>query len=184
MHVFIKKLEAKLSPLDIEKKTQLIKAYNYFSKSEYWLAGKTFATLALKMEKDNQLRWAAEIHACAANAFANAGLEPATLSHSKTAINLFIQNHMNRNSVEFYKVIMNKLTHKGMITAANTLMNKYGLANIKEIRKGQNKFRPKKTKLPSNCPQCGAPINPLKVFWLDSCTVECNYCGISIHNQE
>ncbi|MBI4771264.1 MAG: hypothetical protein HY784_12865, partial [Chloroflexi bacterium] len=31
--------------------------------------------------------------------------------------------------------------------------------------------------LPAHCPQCGSPLHPDEVEWLDERTAECEYCG-------
>jgi hypothetical protein len=35
----------------------------------------------------------------------------------------------------------------------------------------------KRPSLPTHCPQCGAPLRPDEVEWLDDVTGECGYCG-------
>ena len=36
--------------------------------------------------------------------------------------------------------------------------------------------------LPSNCGNCGGPVNPKEVDWFDASTAVCNYCGSVIRN--
>lgn len=36
--------------------------------------------------------------------------------------------------------------------------------------------------LPSNCGNCGGPVNPKIVGWFDATTAVCNYCGCVIRN--
>ncbi len=37
-------------------------------------------------------------------------------------------------------------------------------------------------RLPSNCGNCGGPVNPREVDWFDASTAVCNYCACVIRN--
>jgi hypothetical protein len=41
----------------------------------------------------------------------------------------------------------------------------------------------KSSNLPSNCGNCGGPVNPKKLEWFDSSTAVCNYCGCVISHE-
>jgi hypothetical protein len=42
---------------------------------------------------------------------------------------------------------------------------------------------PRKSTLPTHCPQCGATIRPDEVEWLDDVTAECAYCGSPVRDE-
>lgn len=37
--------------------------------------------------------------------------------------------------------------------------------------------------LPTHCPDCGAPVRPDEVDWLDDATAECEYCGSPVRTE-
>jgi len=42
---------------------------------------------------------------------------------------------------------------------------------------------PRKSILPTHCPQCGAGLRPDEVEWLDDVTAECAYCGSPVRDE-
>ena len=37
--------------------------------------------------------------------------------------------------------------------------------------------------LPTHCPECGAPVRPDEVEWVDNFTAECDYCGSPVRGE-
>jgi len=141
-------------------------------------AAPIFGGLAAELEAANHPRRAANVHAQAAHAYADAGQGPNALAQSRAALNLFIQNQMVQRTPVFYANITRKLNNKGMKAAADALAAEYGgkigsvpaaaAVGAAPVHHG---------KLPTNCAKCGAPIHGDDLNWVDDQTVECDYCG-------
>jgi ATP/maltotriose-dependent transcriptional regulator MalT len=181
---FMGKLKAQFSSLNSQQKASLDKANELISHAKYEDADKAFSELALELENTNQANLAANIHERAANAFTNAGIEQEALSHARSALNLLNKNQMNDQAKKFYINIILSMTYKKMESAIRTLNQEFGFANNIVISPKNNQTPKKHVSFPTNCPKCGAPINIANIHWLDSNTVECSHCGISIQGQE
>jgi hypothetical protein len=86
---------------------------------------------------------------------------------------------MDKRSTMFYANITRKLNDKGMKNVADALISEYG-PRIAALPAGAASPAQKHGLLPSDCPQCGAPIHVDKAGRADSSTVECAYCGSQI----
>lgn len=53
-------------------------------------------------------------------------------------------------------------------------------ADSDEIAEAESILQAEHPILPTNCPNCGAPINSQEVIWIDEYTAECLYCGSPI----
>lgn len=49
-----------------------------------------------------------------------------------------------------------------------------------EVAEVKSKLQEEHPLLPTNCPNCGAPVNSTEVIWMDDYTAECLYCGSAI----
>ena len=141
-------------------------------------AAPLFAELA-EVEGANHPQHAANLHAQAAHAFADEQRGPAALIQARAALNLFLKYQMDKRTSMFYANITRKLNDNGMKNAADTLSGEFG-ARIAALQSGATFTVQKHARLPSNCPQCGAPVHVDKAKWVDSNTVECAYCGSQI----
>jgi hypothetical protein len=145
-------------------------------------AAKAFSDIALDLEATRQFRRAANLHAQAAYAFADAKDAPSALVQSRAAMSLFLDHHMRLSAGQFYTNITRKLRSQGMAAVAETLQN--------EFRSGVSpspaqQIAPPKSPtghLPVACTQCGGPIRPDEADWLDDHTIQCVYCGALIQS--
>jgi predicted RNA-binding Zn-ribbon protein involved in translation (DUF1610 family) len=141
-------------------------------------AAPLFAELA-EVEGANHPQHAANLHAQAAHAFADEQRGPAALIQARAALKLFLKYQMDKRTSMFYADITRKLNDKGMKNTADALISEFG-SRIAALPAGATSATQKHGMLPTNCPQCGAPIQVDKAGWVDSNTVECSYCGSQI----
>jgi hypothetical protein len=141
-------------------------------------AAPLFAELAEVEGVDHPQR-AANLHAQAAHAFADEQRGPAALIQARAALNLFLKFQMDKRTSMFYANITRKLNDDGMKKAADALISEFG-PRVAALPVGAASAAQKHGLLPTNCPQCGAPIHTGKAQWVDSNTVECAYCGSQI----
>ena len=104
---------------------------------------------------------------------------PAALIQARAALNLFLKYQMIQRTPVFYANITRKLNDNGMKKAADALISEFG-PRVAALPVGAASAAQKHGLLPTNCPQCGAPIHTDKAQWVDSNTVECAYCGSQI----
>ena len=144
-------------------------------------AAQMLARLAQESESRGHPRLTANLHAQAARAYAAARDEPNALSHARTALNQFVQLNMLPRVPNFYGNITRELRTNGMNTGADTLQKEFG-AKAKELE-SKGFAAAQHGRLPSKCPQCGAPAKSNEVDWIDRNSAECNYCGSVIQTE-
>jgi hypothetical protein len=141
-------------------------------------AATLFAKLA-EVENADHPQHSANLHAQAAHAFADEQRGPAALIQARAALNLFLKYQMDKRATIFYAIIIRKLNDKGMKNMSDALISEFG-SRIAALPADAAPAAQKHEQLPTNCPQCGAPIHTDKARWVDSNTVECAYCGSQI----
>ncbi|MFZ1040693.1 MAG: hypothetical protein WCA79_20945 [Anaerolineales bacterium] len=137
-----------------------------------------YAELARELDVPHPRR-AANLHARAAHAYADAGNEQLALAQARAALTMFIQYRMLNRTPVFFTNITRKFNNKGMKNSASALQNEFG------NRVGPMPPQPapgsaKRGILPTNCPKCGAPVHGDEATWIDNLTAECDYCGAAI----
>ncbi len=179
---------AAAGPLGPQQLATLQQANQLMANSQPAAAAPLFAQLAAQMEAANHPRRAANLHARAAHAFADAQAGQAALGQARSALNLFISNGMAMRTPVFFANITRKLSNHGMQNAARALEQEYGgrlHAGPPQRRFGaqagaapapQPQPRRRGT-LPTSCPKCGGPVHGSEVNWVDDNTAECDYCG-------
>lgn len=121
-------------------------------------------------------------HTQAAYAFADAQFEQATLSHARSAFHLFSQCHLEKRAKKFYFVILQVLANRDMNAAMYDIQHEFG-AKLGMLQADTSEFMiTAHGQLPTNCPECGAPLDGSEVQWKDKDTAECNYCGSIIRS--
>jgi len=169
------------APLDPAQMQTLSQANQLLAAGQPAAAAPLFAGMAGAMEASDHPRRAANLHAQAAHAFAEGQDGQNALVQARTALNLFLQTQMLRRTPVFFANITRKLADKGMKNAAEALTKEFG------ARVGPVPATPAlpagHTRLPTNCPKCGAPIHADEADWVDASTVECNYCGSLIRSE-
>ena len=148
-------------------------------------AGELFSSLAGELQANQHPRRAANCYAQAAHAYADSQMPDQAESQARRALDIFIQTKMLERAPRFYTNILNKMRQSGMNPSANLIEQEYG-QRIQGLplpgpTTGQNPM-PKTAhgRLPSACPKCGAPVNPLDGVWIDRENAECNYCGATL----
>ena len=139
-------------------------------------AAPRFSKLAAILTSARQPQRAANLHAQAAQAFAESRNETPALMQARAALNLFIHYQMVERAPFFYANIRRELTKRGLENAAETLANEFA----SKIPQPTPATPPVAARLPTNCPQCGAPVHVNDAHWIDAGTVECAYCGTPI----
>jgi uncharacterized Zn-finger protein len=147
-------------------------------------AAPLFAEVARELDTPHPRR-AANLHARAAHAYADANRPQLALEQARAALNLFIQYQMIARTPVFYANITRKLTNKGMTGAAAAIQNEFGgkVGSLPaQSQQGSGHPLIRRGVLPTNCPKCGGPIHGDNVSWVDNQTIECEYCGTLIRS--
>ena len=147
-------------------------------------AAQLFANLAQQMEGSNHPRRAANLHAQAAHAFADTQDEANALGHARRALNLFLQYQMVQRTPRFYANIERKLRARNMTKAADLLQAEFGSKIGTLPPPPVQPQAPGQQRLPSNCPQCGAPVRGDEIEWINQYSAECIYCGSVVQTEK
>jgi hypothetical protein len=139
--------------------------------------------LAQKMENTNHPRRAANFHAQAAHLYADGSDPVQALAHAQAALRLFIQHQMANRAPRFYANITQKMRNRGMPAGAAQLEKEFGSSIGAIPATAQPAGQPNRGRLPSSCPQCGAPARSDEVDWIDNASAECVFCGAVIQTQ-
>ncbi len=164
------------NPLAPEMMQTLNQANRLEANGQPGQAAPLFSQVADEMEAANHPRRSANLHAQAAHAFADSRNPQAALAQARLALNLFIQNKMVRRTPVFYANITRKLNNHGMPKAAQALTQEFG-ERVGPMPAQLPQAAGRGGSLPTNCSKCGAPIHADEVTWVDTRTIECNYCG-------
>jgi hypothetical protein len=164
------------NPLAPEMIQTLKQANRLVANGQPGQAAPLFAEVAGEMEATNHPRRAANLHAQAAHTYADSHNPQAALAQARAALTLFIQNQMVQRTPIFYSNITRKLTNQGMPKAAAALVNEFG-ARVGPVPAPVTPAAGQRGRLPTNCSKCGAPIHADEINWVDTSTIECNYCG-------
>jgi hypothetical protein len=138
-------------------------------------AAPLFEQLAQALEASNHPRRAANLHARAAHAFADAAQEGPALEHAQVALRLFKQHAMAQRFQQFSGTITRKFQARGMAQAAAALLREFALPA--EPPPAVEAPAQAAARLPGACPKCGAPVRSDEVDWIDAHSAECPYCG-------
>jgi hypothetical protein len=157
----------------------LIRSNELQSAGKYAEAAHGFEQLARIVEARGGRRGARR----AANLYLEAGRARLMASQStpgieliKSGLGLLAASGMPRRLASAGSRVIGQLQAQGLATEAEQitamlrgLAPDYEAAAIEPIAS-----RPP---LPTHCPDCGAPVRPDEVEWLDDVTAECGYCG-------
>jgi hypothetical protein len=146
-------------------------------------AGDLLAQLAKGAQTNNHPRRAAELHARAAHSYADGSQQEPALAEARSALSLFLQFQMAHRAPVFLANITRKLSEREMATAAEELKREFG-SRVGPMPAVQAGADPQRGHLPTSCPQCGAPMNPKEVDWVDAATAECRYCGSMVRTEK
>ncbi|MBI5034210.1 MAG: hypothetical protein HZB51_27125 [Chloroflexi bacterium] len=139
-------------------------------------AAQIFERLAQEAEQRGLVKPAANAHAQAAHAYTAAKNEQAALTHSRTALNQFLQLNLLERTPQFFVNITKRMRDNGWAAAADTLQKEFG-DKVKALGGQGNIASTQRSRLPSKCPHCAAPARSDEVDWIDATSAECIYCG-------
>ncbi len=171
------------NPLTVAQIEVLAKANQMAGAGNPAGAAPLFAEVARELDAPRP-RQAANLHARAAHAYADASRPQLALEQARAALNMFIQYQMAERTPVFYANITRKFSNKGMTGAATAIQNEFGgkVGSLPAQSQGPARPAARRGVLPTNCPKCGGPIHSDSVSWIDNQTVECEYCGTSIRS--
>jgi len=174
--------ENELQPIDQQKLEQ---AERLFEDEKPGQAAPLFAELAEKLTHTQPKR-SASLHAQAAIAFVSSRNETDTVAQTRKAMRMFRQLNMTQAASFYYNKIIDELNDRKMTKAAKVLVDEFSAqivlpdANLQP--KPEQAFHEETgPRLPSLCPQCGAPVRSDEGRWIDGSTMLCMYCGTPIH---
>lgn len=169
---------AQLNPIpgpfiqDLRQASQLMSAGHYQSAQDL------YARLALAAESSGHPRQAANLHAQAAQAAAMHPSREAALLHARAAFNGFQRLAMLPRLKGFLASFVSLLRSQGLQAEANLLLLEYGgQINHPAGQPPASQEEAQPGRLPTTCPQCGAPVRSDEVEWIDAYSAECAFCG-------
>jgi hypothetical protein len=168
---------ARDSALQPSEQRRLEEANFYLENNKPAQAAPIFAKLAEVLESAKQPKRAASLHSQAAMAFARSRNESA-LMQARAALTLLLQYKLDQQASAFYKDLLRELTKRGMQSTAEALTREFGDKVSQPIPLDPRAAQ--LSRLPSNCPNCGAPLGQSEVTRADVHTVECGFCGTPI----
>ena len=134
------------------------------------------AQLAQQLDNRGFPRRAANVHARAAHAWAQAKNETSAQGQDRLALTGFLQLSMPRRAATFYQNVIRNLLDNGMKAAADTLEQEFE-DKVKALGVQTRPVQRGRRRLPPKCPQCGAPVRSDEVDWIDDASAGCAYCG-------
>jgi hypothetical protein len=162
----------------------LVRANQLMSDGQPLEAAPLFAAAAQAIPAGHHPRRAANLYARAAYAFADGGDADHALANAKTALALYMQTKMLVRAAAFYSTITGKLAARGMHAAVEELQKEFG-PRVTTLPTTPRPLPPlRRGLLPTNCPTCGAPVHTEDATWVDENTIECEYCGALIRNEQ
>jgi hypothetical protein len=167
----------KRSPLNLPPRKVLATANSFYARGQPDMAAPLFVQLAGKMEADGKPGRAANLHARAAHAYADARNEELAVAEARAALTQFLQLDLPERPAIFLRNIIQKLKSRGMPAAADRLVEEFRdrveiLPATRPLPMGI-----RKAVLPPQCPSCGAPVLGPEVEWIDAASARCSYCG-------
>jgi len=168
---------ARDSALQPSEQRRLEEANFYLENNKPAQAAPIFAKLAEVLRSANQPKRAASLHSQAALAFARSRND-ATLTQARAALTLLLQYNLGPQASALYKDLLNELSKRGMRSAAEALTREFGdkVAQSAPLDPRAALL----SRLPSNCPNCGAPLAHKDVTWTEADTLECGFCSTPI----
>ena len=157
--------------------SEIAEANRLFASGQPRRAGALLTQVAERLEA-GQPRRAANLHAGAAQAFADGGGEAGALAQARAALNGFLQLEMAGRAATFYANITRKLRGRGLASTADLLQHEFeGRVSGAAAAAPAAAASPKRGRLPAACPTCGGPARSDEVEWIDDASAACIYCG-------
>jgi hypothetical protein len=109
---------------------------------------------------------------------------PAAMAHFKHGLDLSAQRGQGGRVLEAGSRIIGELKLRGHTRAAGEF--EVFLQGLLPDFSNDSPAppAPKRTRLPTHCPSCGAALRPEELEWLDENTAECAYCGSPVRGED
>jgi hypothetical protein len=163
--------------MPFEHAEEFIRASRLLASGQPEQAAILFTRLANQMEALGRPRQSANLHAQAAHAWLDAGNETHALGQARMALELFARQGMGRRAYEFKTGFASHLRERKAQDAAQRFEQETGFPLTPPPAAEP---QPRRGKLPSTCPQCGAPVRGDLAEWIDDNSAVCDFCGSTI----
>lgn len=139
-----------------------------------------FMRLSRLMKAGGRPRQAANLHAQAALAWADAGVGKRAINQAGMAMSMFTRLGMMQRAAEFKSDFMQRLRDRGLADSAAAADEGLNAEETAAVATAPADESPRRGKLPVTCPHCGAPVRSDEVDWIDDASAECGFCGGTI----
>lgn len=157
---------------------EYIQASQYLANGQPADAAQAFARAAGLAQAAGRLRQAANLHANAAYAWVDAGAQDRALDQSQQAMVLFSSRGLGLRAAQFRGEFEAYLRNHHLGQTADTFVQT--IPQQPAVDFGQPPSTVRRGDLPATCPQCGAPIRPDQVEWIDEGSAVCEFCAAVI----
>lgn len=165
-------------PVPTAAEVALRKVRWLIQKGKFAQAGTILSQLARQAEALERPRLAGDLHARAAHCLVEGIAEPAGLGEAQAALRVFTNTGNGVRFQRFLDNILRKMQARHMVHAVGALHAEFGVSQI-VMPTAVGPLR-----LPTACPQCGAPVRADEVEWIDPSSAECTFCGAVIQIRE
>jgi hypothetical protein len=154
---------------------RLREAHRLYGAGQVAEAAEIFAHLGHTAEAHHMPRRAVRLHARAAESYAQAGNKGMALSEARQALQMVQRQQARGQLGRLLRRITEGFRQQGMQAEAETLEREFGGGVA--VAEGAGEEMVAHGRLPAQCPQCGGPVRPDEVEWVDADRAECAYCG-------
>lgn len=167
---------ARQSPTtEIERASQLLAA------GDFEQAALIFTQTATAMGYGRRPRAAANLHAQAAYAWVDAGNVQRALNQAQAALAIYNRRGFGIRASAFRLNFSRYLRQHSHPEAAESILSSSGKSASKQHPPAPMLHH---GRLPSTCPQCGAPLRSDLVEWIDESSAACDFCDSTIYTEE
>ena len=160
---------------------ELRHANELMESGQYAEAASAFANIATQAERRRGPR-APIFHLRAGRAYAQSDNIERAMSHLKKGLEMIAARRDWEPLQRFGQRAINELNELDY-TAEAQKINEYLISTLPTEMQVKAEGR-KKTKLPTHCAGCGAPVRADEVEWIDVQTAECVYCGSPVRGED
>ncbi|MBC7227821.1 MAG: zinc ribbon domain-containing protein [Thermoflexales bacterium] len=161
---------------------KLLQANRLLASGDYPAAAEALEQLAQGAERRG-LPQAAPLYLQAGHARILAGDTPTGMGSLRRGLALFVYTGRLQRAHRAGERIVAELRARGLTAEAEEMATYlWSLLPAGSPAAGPEPSR--RTRLPTHCPACGAPLRPDETDWLDEVTAECPYCGSPVRGTE
>lgn len=158
-----------------ERPKQLLReAHRMFSLERYPEAAQLFAQLADGAARLGMPVRAGHLALFATRAYLAAGDAPNALTRARQGLRLLLDAGREPQARQAFTPIIAEMRAHDRHTEANALLSEF--AELQSAHDEAVEATPR-GRLPAKCPNCGGPLRPDEVDWVDETSAECAYCG-------